>query len=164
VLWVSREQHEALLGGSALGTPDREPSRIAAFCARQGIPWRAPNTSIACFDGPVPLGIAAEHRGQVRLTLDVEWLLEEIKLVSPAPMSELLLAMADRQDRGLPVHRELAAISILGGAPADRGDAIAAAVNAYRGSRWVEARLLRAIDVDDVDSWMIETGLPILEA
>lgn len=147
-----------------MGTEDPEPERIAAFCARNRVPYSTPSTAIACFADTVPLAIAARHRGMVRLTLDVEWLLEEVRVVHPGSLADLLLALDDRQGRGLEVWKELRAVRVLGGAPADRGDAIARLVADYRGTRWVEARIFRGLDLDDVDSWLTETGLPVLEA
>ncbi len=162
VVWVTPDQHEALLAGESVATADPEPARLAAFCARHRIPWRTPNTRIACVADDVPPEVAARHRGLVRLCLDAEWLLEEIKLVVPGRLADLLLALDDREARGHSVWRELREVRILGGAPADRGDAIAGLVAGYRGSYQVEARLLRAIDIDDVDSWVPETGLPLV--
>ncbi len=164
MVWVTAEQHAALLRGEALGTLDPEPHRIAAFCVRNRVPWSTPSTAIACFGGEVPRGIAAQHRGEVRLTLDVEWLLEEVRMVCDGRLADLLLALDDRQQRGLEVWKELRTLRVLGGAPADRGDAIAALVRDYRGSHHVEARIFRGIDLDDIDAWVPETGLPILEA
>ena len=112
----------------------------------------------------MPQRIAAQHRGEIRLTLDVEWLLEEVRVVCEGGLAGLLLALDDRQERGLEVWKELRAVRVLGGAPADRGDAIAALARDYCGSHYVEARIFRGIDLDDVDAWVSETGLPILEA
>lgn len=112
----------------------------------------------------MPPRIAAEHRGAIRLSLDVEWLMEEVKIVTPGLCADLLLSLADRQDRGLPVWKEMRQLRVLGGAPADRGDVIGGLIAGYRGTRWVEARVLRGIDLDDVDSWIEETGLPVLHA
>lgn len=162
VVWITPAQHAALLQGGSVATSDPEVSAIASFCGRNGVPWRDPSCAVQCFAGPVPPVEAARHRGAFRLELDVSWLLEEVRLVVDGPIADLALVLAARQDRGEDIWRELRRFRVLGGSPADRGDAILALARSHVGSHAVEARVFRALDLDDVDTWMEETGLAIV--
>jgi len=86
---------------------------------------------VHCYAGPVPRSEAARRRGSFRLELDVSWLLEEVRLVVDGPVADLALVLAARQDRGEEIWRELRRFRVLGGAPADRGDAILALARSY---------------------------------
>ena len=145
-----------------MATDDTASEALARFCARNRIPWGAISCAVYCFAGPVPASAAARRRGLVRLELDVAWLLEEVRLVVDGSIEDLVLALAPRQARGEAIWRELRRFRVLGGAPADRGDALAALAQGYGGSQCVEARVFRALDLDDVDSWIEETGLVVV--
>lgn len=164
VTWITHDQLAALRAGEPVATADPEPARIAAFCARNRIPWATPSTALACFLGEPPAGIASRHRGLVRVTFDVQWLLEEVRVVTSGRFADLALALDAQQAAGADPWRELRQIHVLGGAPADRGEAIGGLVARYLGGTWVEARMLRAFDLDDVDAWTPETGLPLVQA
>lgn len=131
VVWITPAQHAALLEGGSVATSDPEPAAIASFCARNDIPWSDPSCAVHCYAGPVPRSEAARRRGSFRLELDVSWLLEEVRLVVDGPVADLALVLAARQDRGEEIWRELRRFRVLGGAPADRGDAILALARSY---------------------------------
>ncbi len=162
ITWITPEQHAALLGGGSVATSDPEAGEVGSFCSRNNIPWREPSCAVHCFAGPVPRDQAALRRGLVRLELDVGWLLEEVRLVVDGPVVDLALVLAARQERGEEIWRELRRFRVLGGPPADRGDALLALAHGYTGSHAVEARIFRPLDLDDVDHWIEETGLVIV--
>lgn len=162
VAWVTSEEHASLLAGGAVATVDPQAGAVARFCARNKVPWSETSFRVCCFAGPVPRSQAARHRGLVRLELDVAWLLEDLRLAVDGPIVDLALVLAARQDRGDAIWRDLRRFRVLGGAPADRGDALLAVARSYVGSHAVEARLFRPVHLDDIDTWIQETGLPIV--
>ena len=164
VHWVTPAQHRALLDGRSVATADPEPERLARLCAENAVPWAPQSSALSCFVGAVPLRVAAAHRGSVRLELDVSWLLGDLRLASDRALAPWLLALAERADRGASIDAGLRAVTVLGGAPSDREDHLRALCQRAGPAGIVEARILRALDLDDVDTAYVETGLAILEA
>jgi len=145
-------------GGEHVDAAAPQEPGVTAVCAARGWPWPQRRVLVHAVRGEAPPELRPP--GSVRLELDVEWILQELKFAGPAPLlDELLALMADRGDsRFDPAARRF--VVLAGRSPAERAARLGALIDVVGP---VQAVLARPLDDGDVDHYATEpTPLAVL--
>lgn len=151
VAWITPQERDRLRAGQPVAAPlPRQAEPIELFCDRHGLPWGPVTAALSVYAGPVPAAEVRSRAHRVQAILDVDWILQDLKVAGPAPLEDELLGLWAMEQHGLSVGGGLSRIRALTGlSPSARGDELRRMLR--QGP--VEARLLRGLSDDDVERY-----------
>lgn len=150
VAWVDADAAESLQAGGPWCS-EAGSEEAARLSGALGLPWSEVFTTLYAFLGDVPSGVRLRHLGEVRIELDVPWILQDLKLAAPGRIDDEVLAQWALRGQG---ERR---VEVLAGLPpASREEGLRRMASRAPS---VEVRTFRPITDDDIERYVPERAL-----